>query len=57
MPLEPPERRRKAGQGGRTNSATETGVNMAKIDRDIYCGFGDALVALVIIGVLLWVFV
>ena len=30
---------------------------MDKNDRDIYCGFGDALVALVIIGVLLWVFV
>ena len=30
---------------------------MAKIDRDIYYGLGDALVALVIIGVLLWVFV
>jgi len=30
---------------------------MAKIDRDIYYNFGDAIVALVIIGVLLWVFV
>ena len=30
---------------------------MDKNDRDIYYGFGDALVALVIIGVLLWVFV
>jgi hypothetical protein len=57
MPLERPERLRKAGQGVRTNSATKTGGNMAKIDRDIYYNFGDALVALVIIGVLLWVFV
>jgi hypothetical protein len=57
MPLEPPERRRKAGNGAGTSSAIKTGGNMAKIDRDIYYNFGDALVALVIIGVLLWAFV